>query len=201
MSQPEDTQAPTPEKPEKSAYERLTPRYRRFVDFLLQGKSGADAARLSGCKGKRPAIWACKAKKIPGVIAAIAEREAEAMDEAGISLTRSWREIACIAYFDKRKLYDGNGSLVPVNQLDDETAAAVASIEIEDTRAGPVRKYKTWSKLEANKLILQKKGEIVDKHEDLTPRATPVIQIVRYSDSQAAGDAGTDPPRADRPAI
>lgn len=162
------------DKPEKSAYEKLHPRFRRFVDHIVDGKTGADVARLLGFGGKEPRIWASRIKARPDVKAAIAERESEAMQEAGISLTRSWIEIRRIAYFDPAKLTGPLGECLALHDIDEDTRAAIAGVEVEELyegegrgrmRIGDVRKYRLASKLEANKLILQRFGELVDKHE------------------------------------
>lgn len=213
MAEPtEPTDAAAQAKPEKSAYEKLPPRFRRFVDHVVDGMPGADIARKLGMGGKEPKIWACRVKARQDVKDAIAEREAEAMQEAGISLTRSWIEIRRIAYFDPAKLVNENGEHLPLHELDEDTRAAIAGVEVEElyegtgrdrVRIGDLKKYRVASKLDANKLILQRRGELVEKHEFAGPggkelnAAPPVIQIVRYSDPKAEGDAGTDSPRAD----
>jgi phage terminase small subunit len=85
----------------------------------------------------------------------LAEKAAKA---AGLDVDRSLREIARVAYGDVRKLYREDGSLIPVHELDADTAAMVASIEHEDEYAGRgenrsivgrTTKVKTWSKVEA----------------------------------------------------
>lgn len=195
-------------KPEKSAYEKLKPRFRRFVDLHIDGKTGVEIGRLLGFGGNEPRIWASKIKGREDVQAAIAEREAEAMQEAGISLTRSWIEVRRIAYFDPAKLVGENGDNLQLHQLDEDTRAAISGVEVEElydgegrnrVRIGDVKKYRLASKLDANKLILQRRGELVDKHEFAGPggkelnTAPPLIQIVRYpAESKAEGNAGTD---------
>jgi phage terminase small subunit len=66
------------------------------------------------------------------------------------------RETARVAHSDLRKLYDENGNLIPIQLLDDATAACVAGIEIvrvqkinKDTgeiTTEQVKRYKLWDK-------------------------------------------------------
>lgn len=199
-------------KPEKTAYQKLKGKYRKYVDFRLEGCTGAEAVRRAGFNFALPKQYAWELNQRPEIQAALAEREAEAMENAGISLTRTWMEIRRIAYFDPAKLVGEKGEHLPLHKIDEDTRAAISGVEVEElydgtgrdkSRIGDVKRYRVASKLEANKLILQKKGEIVERHEDLTPPAPPVIQIVRYSDSESAsdskpdGDTGTDSPKAD----
>lgn len=77
-----------------------------------------------------------------------------------ISADRVKLEMARIAMFDIRKLYDNEGNLKPVHQLDDDTAAVVAGIEYQEivdktngdqegqnkALKGYLKKIKLWSK-------------------------------------------------------
>lgn len=71
---------------------------------------------------------------------------------AGLELNRTLREVARVAYSDPRRLYDADGNLIPVHKLDDDAAATVASVEVEESRgedgqlASLTRKVKHWDK-------------------------------------------------------
>lgn len=67
----------------------------------------------------------------PKVSARIEEIVGEAFREARVSATRTLTELGRIAYFDIRELYDAEGHLRPVYELDDDAAAAVARIDVE----------------------------------------------------------------------
>src|SRR5690554_5447376 len=70
-------------KPEKSAYEKLPRRYRRFVDEWVSGKTAPEAIKAAGYKRLYPHQASAKLRRRPEIAAAIAEREAEAVREAG----------------------------------------------------------------------------------------------------------------------
>lgn len=82
------------------------------------------------------------------ISARIAALQAPALRKAEITVERSLLEDARLAYSDVRKLYKPDGSLIPVHELDDDTAAAIASIEY-DKDTGKVSKIKFWDKSSA----------------------------------------------------
>lgn len=75
----------------------------------------------------------------------------EAGKIAGLDVTRTLREIARLAYSDPRRFYNPDGSLKLIHDLDDDTAATIASVEVdvlkEDGKAvGETVKVKQWDK-------------------------------------------------------
>lgn len=83
------------EKVERSAYDRLPKRLKRFVDGLVLGKTGTEAAREAGCKAIDPKNWAYRMRRrsewSADIESAIAERETEAVQEAGRSASEVLR--------------------------------------------------------------------------------------------------------------
>ena len=76
-----------------------------------------------------------------------------------ITADKVLRELARIGFFDIRKALNADGSLKPLDQLDDDTAVAIAGIEIVEMRdregnvIGPIKKIRLADKLAAlNKL-------------------------------------------------
>lgn len=71
---------------------------------------------------------------------AIADAIARAIDqqieqvqaETGITLERTVREIAKVAFHDPRKFFSDDGSLRPITELDDDTAAALAGFDVDE---------------------------------------------------------------------
>lgn len=76
-----------------------------------------------------------------------------------ITRERVLREIARLAFSDPRRLFDEEGNLKPVHELDDDTAAAVESIDVSvlprSSGGHQTRKVKLWDK----KSALAKLGE------------------------------------------
>lgn len=96
--------------------------------------------------------------RMPDFRAARTAIEESLLDEIGVTATRILQETAAVAYADPRKLFREDGSLKAVNELDDQTAAAVASVEYEDLKdggetIGRVAKIKTRDKLKALEML------------------------------------------------
>jgi hypothetical protein len=150
---PEGSQPPA--KREKSAYERLTRRQRRFVDELVVGCSAAEAMRQSGYKGSYPEIRAYREQKDPDVAAAIAERTEQLALDVGVRQHKVLRQMLAIATCDPRKLIDPQTKRARrLEELDEDTAAAISSVEVEDISSdgetGTRYKYRFWDKVKAN---------------------------------------------------
>lgn len=71
-----------------------------------------------------------------------------------ISTKSLLNELAIIAMFDPRKLYDEDGNLIPIPDLPDDVAKAIAGIDVVDSPDGEggfrrVQKYKIYNKITA----------------------------------------------------
>lgn len=95
--------------------------------------------------------------------------------ETGISLERTLKEIARLAYFDARKLFDQDGHPIPINLLDDDTAAAIAGLKIvtkgnSDMGLGEITEYKVSEKKGALDMLMKNLGGYeADKDKPPTP--------------------------------
>lgn len=90
----------------------------------------------------------------PHVVQAVADLTKQKLEAAGITAQRVMQEIGRIAFVDIRKFYDANGDLKPIHQLDDDTAAALSSVDVETKWVG---------KGEAAVPVTTKKIRTVDK--------------------------------------
>lgn len=102
----------------------------------------------------------------------VAELRAEAAKRTGVTQDQIICELANIAFFDIRKLFNADGTLKRVHELDDASAAAIASIEVVDIGGdGQLtlsKKFKTAGKLKALELLGVNIGMFVRKVEDVT---------------------------------
>lgn len=89
------------------------------------------------------------------VSAAIAERAKAIAQKLELTTERTLREIARVAYSDIRRLFDKDGNLIPIPELDEDTAAMLASFEVDENFAGQgkeremiglTKKLKLWDK-------------------------------------------------------
>lgn len=194
-----------------SAYSKLNARRRKFVDAYLRLGVGTEAYReVYGSHVVRANELASRLLAREDVAAAVAERELRAMERAGITRTRTWLEVRRLAFFDHRKLVDEHGDPRQLHELDADTAAAIAGIDLEEIFAGSgedrrpigvLKKYRAWNKTEALKMILQAFGALVEKHEisvtddselsELDRARRVAILLARGLQLQQAAGAGT----------
>ena len=52
-----------------------------------------------------------------------------------MTIDRVLAEYAKLAFLDIRKAFDEDGNLVPIHEMDDDTAAAITGLEVEEVRA------------------------------------------------------------------
>ena len=88
------------------------------------------------------------ATAVTGQLAEAARKVAEI---TGLTAERTIRETARISYFDPARLYREDGSLKTVPEMDGDTRAAIASIEVNEAMddgvvVGQTTKIKLWDK-------------------------------------------------------
>ena len=93
--------------------------------------------------------------------------------EDGVTPAMVVRELASIAFFDIRRIFNGDGSLKRVQELDCATAAAIASIEVVEIGPGGqlelAKKFKSPEKLKALDLLGTHLGMFARKVGDDAP--------------------------------
>ena len=105
-------------------------RYRAFVDaYLANGRNATQAAITAGYSPKTAYAQGARLLRKAQIAAAIDAASEKAQAASGLTVERTLREVARVAYFDPRKLFRGDGSLKDPSEWDDDTAAAVAAIE------------------------------------------------------------------------
>lgn len=125
----------------------LTDQQRQFYRAYQLHHNGTKAAIESGYSPASAAVTACRMLKHPKIRALIDQDEQEAKAEYeqeiaqastdyDITPGRILREWARIAFFDSRKLYERDGSLKPLHELDDDTAAALTGLDVQELWGG-----------------------------------------------------------------
>jgi phage terminase small subunit len=90
------------------------------------------------------------------VAARIAELKAPAIAAAGLSVERTLREIARVAYADPRRLFRADGSFIPIVELDEDAAGMIAAIEVDEE--GRTTRVRMWDKNQALEKALKYLG-------------------------------------------
>jgi len=137
-----------PPKPDADRRARFAEEY--VVDF-----NATQAAVRSGYSKHTAKQQGSRLLSKADIQARVAELMAATSRRLGITVERTQQEIARIAYGDRRRLYNEDGSLKLPHELDDDAAALLSSLETEEVYAGKgeervavglVRKVKTWDK-------------------------------------------------------
>src|SRR3990167_1965841 len=104
--------------------------------YVANGMNAREAAITAGLSPKTAASSGQRMMtnvEVKRLIADFAEKSAVI---TGLDLDRTLREVARLAYSDVRKLYRRDGSLIPIHQLNADAAATVASVEVDEIKAG-----------------------------------------------------------------
>ncbi|WP_434513794.1 terminase small subunit [Dechloromonas sp. ARDL1] len=137
----------------------LTPKQEKFAQEVASGKSQADAYRAAfDCARSKPETIQSHASRLMAdgkVSARVKELREMIVDRLAINNERILREIARLALFDPRSLFNDDGTPKPIAELDDDTAAAIAGLEVleefegsgkERVFVGYTKKYKIADK-------------------------------------------------------
>ncbi len=133
---------------------QLTDKQAAFVREYLVDKNATQAAIRAGYSPKTARSIGEENLSKPDIRAAIDAGLADLASRVGITAERVLRERARIAFFDPRKLLDAQGNPLPMQDLDDDTAAAIAGVEVIEMKGGAeipgvlslVKKYRLAAK-------------------------------------------------------
>ncbi|WP_062390922.1 terminase small subunit [Pseudomonas abietaniphila] len=146
---------------------KLDNREARFVDEYLIHLDPCKAALAAGYSAtiarSKAYQWVSNSKVKPHVHAAIQNRMEERSEKAGITQERVLQELSRLAFLDIRKAYNLDGSLKPLHELDDDTAAAIAGMEVAEMGDGEnaigfLKKIKLSDKKGALELVMRHMG-------------------------------------------
>jgi phage terminase small subunit len=108
----------------------LTPKQQMFVREYLVDLNATQAAIRAGYSAKTAEEQGYQLLRKTSVQAAIQLGMDARAQSIEINATRVLKEIGRLAFFDPRKLLNADGTPKPIHELDDDTAAAVAGVEI-----------------------------------------------------------------------
>lgn len=161
----------------------LTPKQKLFVQEYLVDLNATAAAIRAGYSKKTANRIASENLSKPDIQAAIQEAMQDREKRTEITQDMVIRELAKLGFFDIRKLFDENGKPFDISKLDDDTAAALVGLDVQDVAdsdgnyIGFLKKYKMADKIKALELLGRHLGawEPQNKQqieiEDLTPLA------------------------------
>lgn len=144
-----------PPRPPNGTKPTIDAKQEKFVETLIATDSVKEAEKAAGYSGNGY-------RASPHLKAKLEDRIAELKKTQHISTERVLQEYARVAFADLRCLVDDNGHPIPLQNLDDDTAAALAGVELEvmGDVDGPLKttrhKYKVADKLKALEILAKR---------------------------------------------
>lgn len=119
--------------------------------YMANGHNATDAAIAAGFSKKTAYSKGAQLLREVKLSGDLAKAAREVARISGLDPERTLREVARVSYADPRKFYGTDGNLVPIADLDDDCAAVVASIEVDEIKGdegviGHTKKLKLWDK-------------------------------------------------------
>lgn len=182
---------------EASATKALNPKQERFVAEYLVDLNATQAAIRAGYSPKTAGVQAFDLLKKPEIAAALERQRNEHAKNTGLTVERVLTEAMRLAFFDIRKLTDAEGNPIPINQLDDDTVAAIQGLELatersrdEDGSGTVVRKYKLADKNAALERLFKHLG-LFQKDNDQNNPAKALQALLDVVDGSKLPLAGS----------
>ena len=120
----------------KGQSRKLNAKQRAFVREYLKDFNATRAAGAAGYSLKTADVLGYQLLQNPLVVRDIKKVEETALKEAGATAVKVLTQLAYLANSDIRRLYRDDGTLKPPHEWDDETAAAVAGVEVFEEYSG-----------------------------------------------------------------
>lgn len=136
----------------------LTQKQKLFVKEYLVDLNATRAAIRAGYSEKTAEAIGYENLRKPQIDVAIQAAMTKRSQRVEITQDRVLLEYARLAFFDPRRLFDADGSPKPITELDDDTAAALVGLDMQEVYEGTgdsrvfegyIKKYKLANKLGA----------------------------------------------------
>jgi phage terminase small subunit len=170
---------------------KLTDKQRRFVSEYLIDLNATRAALRAGYSAKNAESLGCQLLKKTQVQEAITEAQRRREVRTEITQDRVLKELARIAFFDPRKLYDSEGIPIDIEQLDADVSAVIAGLKVERREDKnyydieiTTKEYKLADKLRALEALGKHLGMFKDRGE-LQLNVSPIKVELTLEDKQA----------------
>lgn len=156
----------------------LTPKQEKFAQGLFAGLSQREAYKeafnATNMKEKTIDEKACLLAGRDKIRARLEDLQSEIKERNMVTVERALQEYARLGFFDPRKLFNDDGSPKGIHELDDDTAAVLAGLEVieiyegrgEDKQfVGYLKKYKLADKKGALDSMARHLGMFIDRTE------------------------------------
>lgn len=166
----------------------LTAKQQRFAAEYLIDLNGTQACIRAGYSKNGADVQAVRLLGDARIMAAIQEGRKKRQERTEITQDRVLQEVARLAFLDIRKAFNADGSLKPLHELDDDTAAALSGLDIfeeyagrgEDREAiGQTKKIKLADKKGALELLMRHMGMLNDKMKLQGDPENPLVTLLK----------------------
>ncbi len=163
-----------PDKPRK-----LTAKQELWCLEYLEDLNATAAAKRAGYSEKTARQMGSENLSKPALTAYIQQNMNKRADRTGITQDRVLQEMALIAFGDVRGLFDENGNLRPIHELDEDTARAIAGFEVvavkdKDGDIEYVKKVKTVDKVRGLDMLAKHLQMFTETHVHSGPGGAPI---------------------------
>lgn len=179
----------------------LTTKQEAFCVAVAKGDMTASAAyraayNAEGMSPKTVNEKACRLLAQDKIGTRIAELRLPALLENRVTVSETMHQLGCVLRSDPRRLFRADGSMIPVHELDTETALAIASVEVveefegkgEDRKlSGYTKKIKFWDKNSAIEKAMKHLGQF--EKDNAQQRESLAIQVNLVGAERAAAPA------------
>ena len=164
---------------------KLTARQAMFVSEFCVDGNATQAAIRAGYSAKTARQQGALNMANAAIASEIAKAQTKRLERNDVTAERVLQELARVAFLDVRKLLNDDGTMKPLSELDDDTAATIAGIELseirdgEGTPIGVLKKIKIADKLVALDKLARNLGLLQDKLKISGDAENPVLMLIQ----------------------
>ena len=163
---------------------KLNAKQRRFIEEFMIDLNATAAYKRTGYKAKGHGAEAAAARLLSNVEVAAAVEAAMKLrgEQTAISQDRVLRELAKVAFFNVKNALNNDGSVRPISELDDDTAAALTSVDIIEIGGGEgvvIRRVRLADKLRALELLGRHLAMFRERVEVSGSTESPMLMLLR----------------------
>jgi len=159
--------------------------HKRFADKYFETLNGALSARYAGYADSGAAVEACRLLERADVSEYLQMLKAAYSEKTGVTREKVLAEVARLAFSDIRNYYTGDDKLKAITDLDDNEAAALASVKTYEEYSqheviGINKEIKLYDKLAALEKLARHLGLYEKDNEQKVEKPTTLkVEIVR----------------------
>jgi phage terminase small subunit len=156
--------------------------------YIANGGNASEAARSAGYAEKSVGVTGCRLLKDAQVRAILDERQTALANKYELTAEAIIKSIAQDLHFDPANLFNADGSVKPVTEMDEDTRMALVSIEtmqIGDPESPAIiRKIKWATKHQAREQAMKHLGMF---ERDNKQKSDPVVSLFEFLMDRTGG--------------